>query len=1144
MRQFFTLLGLIFFLGQSFAQDTIVVQTFTWDSTSRAEFFTFPDDPDQTYRKILMRYNMRCHDVAVGSGNVGCREWDYSCNTFITDPSRTDSIMATHPSHLISNFSGDFFDYTTQPTYTYYSYDQQNVTLGTPVSETVATVGQAVDTYSADNGQTAAKSQFLVLASELTNNGLTAGDITGLQMHINQPGEALNFLRVALKATSKTELDAADPDLDGFTEVYFANTEWMNTGANQLNFYQNFNWDGTSNLIVEYSYTNNAPITTSNILDSEATGFNSVLNNRQTDQGVDFAGAGTIEVPADNFNTINNEITISLWCYGTPDVMPTNSTIFEGRDASDHRQVNVHLPWGNGRVYWDCGGDNGAYDRIEKAANPADFEGQWNHWAFTKNATTGEMHMYLNGELWHSGSDRFRPIDIQNFNMGSDAAGNNNYYGTLNEVRVWDKELDQTTIQEWMLKTLDPSHPDYGNLIAYFPLDEGTGTTTQDASPAGVTADIVGFPNWKRLRGSQLYKDFEVTINRPVLSFVQGTYSNVTITPMTVIDSVENALHSVTSFEVQGTDLVAVDTIYVYPAGDMSVIDESGTVVGTVPVAAESSVEITTLDYYRKFDAKFEILSLVTPYGNGLDLGPEGATFTFDVTDYGPILRGEKFLSLEMGGQNQEEMDIQFLFITGTPERDVIDIQNVWRFQRGWYQAIMDDAVFEPRELTLRADGDRFELRSAITGHGQNGEFIPRNHYININGGNQEFVYEVWKECADNPMYPQGGTWLFDRAGWCPGEATDVHRFDIGLVAGGAGNTITIDYGVNGGFLDAANYLVSNQLVTYGPVNNNLDASIENIKQPTTAHEYGRFNPICSNPIVMVRNTGATGITSLELRYQVKGTELPLTYTFDQIIQPGLTKEVTLPVDFVGFWVTDEPLEFEVEILSVNGETDGNPDNDYMSTPFELPDIFGEDIDLLIKLRTNNRANENSYTITNSAGEIVMSRNGMTNNTTYEDDIDLPPGCYTLTFDDTADDGLSYWFDPAAGSGYFRMAQWINDFAVTLRNFESEFGGTVYYDFVVGELSNSTTSVETPTLFSAYPNPAYDELTIEWIGEGQGELYLQVTNLTGQVLHQAALPANTGQVVHHLDVHQYPAGMYYITLRQNSKSYVRPFVKQ
>jgi hypothetical protein len=209
MRQFFTLLGLIFFLGQSFAQDTIVVQTFTWDSTSRAEFFTFPDDPDQTYRKILMRYNMRCHDVAVGSGNVGCREWDYSCNTFITDPSRTDSVMATHPSHLISNFSGDFFDYTTQPTYTYYSYDQQNVTLGTPVSETVATVGQAVDTYSADNGQTAAKSQFLVLASELTNNGLTAGDITGLQMHINQPGEALNFLRIALKATAKTELDAA-----------------------------------------------------------------------------------------------------------------------------------------------------------------------------------------------------------------------------------------------------------------------------------------------------------------------------------------------------------------------------------------------------------------------------------------------------------------------------------------------------------------------------------------------------------------------------------------------------------------------------------------------------------------------------------------------------------------------------------------------------------------------------------------------------------------------------------------------------------------------------------------------------------------------------------------------------------------------
>ena len=97
-----------------YSQDTIKVQTFDWDSPNRSGVFQFPDNPNETYRKILMKYNMRCHDAAVGFGNVGCREWDYSCNTFITDSTRVDSTRQTAPSHVISNFSGSAFSYTSK----------------------------------------------------------------------------------------------------------------------------------------------------------------------------------------------------------------------------------------------------------------------------------------------------------------------------------------------------------------------------------------------------------------------------------------------------------------------------------------------------------------------------------------------------------------------------------------------------------------------------------------------------------------------------------------------------------------------------------------------------------------------------------------------------------------------------------------------------------------------------------------------------------------------------------------------------------------------------------------------------------------------------------------------------------------------
>src|SRR6188474_917521 len=111
MKHLILLISIVFSLNLS-AQDTIKVNTFNWSSTNRADTFQFPDNPGESYRKILMIYNMRCHDAIVGTGATGCLEWDYSCNTFITDPTRQDSVRRSHPDYTISNFSGNEFEYT------------------------------------------------------------------------------------------------------------------------------------------------------------------------------------------------------------------------------------------------------------------------------------------------------------------------------------------------------------------------------------------------------------------------------------------------------------------------------------------------------------------------------------------------------------------------------------------------------------------------------------------------------------------------------------------------------------------------------------------------------------------------------------------------------------------------------------------------------------------------------------------------------------------------------------------------------------------------------------------------------------------------------------------------------------------------
>ena len=54
----------------------------------------------------------------------------------------------------------------------------------------------------------------------------------------------------------------------------------------------------------------------------------------------------------------------------------------------------------------------------------------------------------------------------------------------------------------------------------------------------------------------------------------------------------------------------------------------------------------------------FQIMSFVTPYGAYLDLGVDGKTWYFDVTDYSPILKGSKNMTMSGGGQWQEDMNI------------------------------------------------------------------------------------------------------------------------------------------------------------------------------------------------------------------------------------------------------------------------------------------------------------------------------------------------------------------------------------------------------------------------------------------------------------------------------------------------------
>jgi hypothetical protein len=1123
------------------AQDTIRVQTLTWADQARSGYFQFPAVPGQTYEKILMRYNMRCHNAAVGSGNVGCREWDYSCNTFLTDPTLLDSTLSKHPSHRISGFTGITFPYTDQPYYNYTQYEQTATTFADTTSWSVAEVG--TDDIPLYLGALAGRSreQYLYPAADLLAAGLVPGPISALQLNVLAAGGTVPFLKLALQQVDLTVLDPLQPITDGFTEVYFRTTTFATTGWTSLPFRAPFTWDGTSSLLLDVSQTGSPATPLVQFAGTQTPANSGAAPAIEARHYLGLQGTGNLAIPAAALG-MNQAVTIAFWAYGLPAALPTNTSVMEARDGANRRQINIHLPWSDGVIYWDCGNDGSGYDRISKAASPDDFEGRWTHWAFTKDATTGRMEIYLNGELWHSETGKNRAIAATRMLVGSDADGNWPWPGNLDHLSLWQTALTAADIQQLMYQREVPTnHPAYAALLADYPLNEGTGLLATDVAN-NFDAELFG-PNWQTYRGEDLRDDWFAIPYHYSARWEQGVHTIVNTTELAVDSTLVNP-SSVNTYAVDASNnLVLASTYQTYPATASYRYDEAGNVLETYPLAAQGTISIADLTYHRKRPAKFELLSLVTPYGNGLDLGQAGKTFTFDVTDFAPILTGERFLSMELGGENQEQMDISFLFITGTPTRDVLAVENVWPFARGGYDAIQANTIFEPRTLRLRPDADAIKLRSSITGHGQNGEFVPRQHYLNLNGGSQDFAFNVWKDCGENPIYPQGGTWIFDRAGWCPGMATDLHEF---FLPDNLGNSLEIDYGVNGASLTEANYLVSTQLVSYGPPNFTLDAALVDIIRPSKRVEHERFNPACNQPLVVVKNNGLTPLTSLDISYGVAGGSSAV-YTWTGNLALGETATVALPVDDYLFWQSNaaEP-EFVVTLAAPNAGADEYQPNNTMRSPF-TPAIVFDFENLLLQVRTNNRPAENRYTIKDAAGAVVLARNNMAAATTYRDDIALPPGCYSLEFEDDGGDGLDFWYWAAVGqnvgTGTLSFRRQFNQTVVLgVRTLNPDFGGNLHYDFIIPQAVGTEDVLTEPRRFSVYPNPAATQTTIELTGFTGETANWEIRDMTGRAVQHGRTAALGELHTEQLDVSSLPAGMYLVQVLLGQKVYTQEIV--
>lgn len=456
----------------------------------------------------------------------------------------------------------------------------------------------------------------------------------------------------------------------------------------------------------------------------------------------------------------------------------------------------------------------------------------------------------------------------------------------------------------------------------------------------------------------------------------------------------------------------------------------------------------------------FEVDNFITPYGKRLSLnGDKGWQFIYDVTDYAPLLKGN--VDIESGNQ-QELLDMKFIFIKGIPARDVIDIRNMYPWGKYNYAKLSDNEILPPINIIIPNDAKNYKLKARISGHGEHGPYnccewdAKQHRYTWGNDEGREVLasWKVWKDCGRNPIFPQGGTWPFDRAGWCPGAAVQTFEFDLSNKFN-PGDTITnFDYEIqpytNNGEKDGE-FNESHQIVYYSTPNFKNDASIEDIIAPTDYDGYSRDNPICGSPRIIIQNTGTNTLLALKITYGLTNGEKS-EFIWHGQLKFLETQEVYLPTpSWAG--VEKNPV-FSATVSEPNNTADEYSGNNTMMSHVKLPRIMPNKFKIHIEANDLGRAKEDAYTVTDANGNIYYSRPELEDAKIYDEIVELKTGCYTFLLTDKMEDGMNmHWWErvvhPELMGKNGRIAIMAMDNTV-LQELPYDFGQELRFCFRVG----------------------------------------------------------------------------------------------
>jgi hypothetical protein len=549
--------------------------------------------------------------------------------------------------------------------------------------------------------------------------------------------------------------------------------------------------------------------------------------------------------------------------------------------------------------------------------------------------------------------------------------------------------------------------------------------------------------------------------------------------------------------------------------------------------------DYTVMIYLEKPSGEsLEIGRMITPYA-GISQYPVTwkKPYVFDVTDYAALLKNNSTIRIKYSGYSGGfTANIKFDFIEGTPPRNVVGIQRVWNgyFTYGNPNTPIEASV-DNRTYQMPANAQSAVLKLSLTGHGGNAndncaEFCQKYYLIKLNN-TQISQQTIWRDnCGLNNLYPQTGTWLYDRANWCPGDLVTPYVHNLNGITPGANYSVDMDFQNYINNTTQAGWQLEGQIIYYGAYNNPTDASMEHIVSPSNDMAFFRDNQVCEEPKIEVKNTGSTTLTSLEIQYGLLNGTMH-TYTWQGSLAVGQTTRIALPTVPEIQNVTGSNVKFISRITKANGTPDAYAlNNELKSTFTPLPSLPNN---LVITMNTNNARfngfNETTWKLYDAYGTLIKQRINNPNSSSLIDTFALQQGCYRLAVEDAGCDGVQWWayqyYQPNPGNGSISLKEKGRPQTLAMRGYYAgDFGcGFNYLFYVASPLGIKKETA--PFELNVFPNPASDLLQVNITDPKAHSGQLKLVNALGQVVFQTK--AATGQI--QVPVKNIAAGVYMLT---------------